>query len=77
MGMDGWGTRLEYVMFLLVQTQTSGELFSDLVVVVGRGGAGRMAVLSRIQLNFLNYSGITEAVHLALQLTRSWVLIRN
>lgn len=37
MGMDGWGTRLEYVMFLLVQTQTSGELFSDLVVVVGRG----------------------------------------
>lgn len=37
MGMDGWGTRLEYVMFLLVQTQTSDELFSDLVVVVGRG----------------------------------------
>lgn len=37
MGMDGWGTRLEYVMFLLVQTQTSGEFFSDLVVVVGRG----------------------------------------
>lgn len=37
MGMDGWGTRLEYIMFLLVQTQTSGELFSDLVVVVGQG----------------------------------------
>lgn len=37
MGMDERGTRLEYVMFLLVQTQA--ELFSDLVVVVG-GGSG-------------------------------------
>lgn len=38
MGMDERGTRLEYVMFLLVQTQA--ELFSDLVVVVGWGERG-------------------------------------
>lgn len=75
--MDGWGTRLEYVMFLLVQTPTSAELFSDLVVVVGGGGAGRMAVLSRLQLNVLKYPGIAEAVHVALQLTRPWVSVRN
>lgn len=65
-------------MFLLVQTQTSSELSSDLVVVSGGGEwGGGGGFLSRIQLNILKYSGITEAVHLALQLTRSWALIRK